>query len=229
MPSRLERLSDPGAHGARLAKIVVALFHRLYYYDGLRRNGTWSDTRWLGVPTQKNPLDLWVYQEILFETRPEIVVETGTASGGSALYLASLCDLLGTGRVISVDIDVVEGRPEHERITYLTGSSTSEEIVAKVREQAAGAASVMVVLDSDHRKGHVLDELRLYSALVTVGGYLVVEDTNINGHPVYRKFGPGPMEAVDEFLRGTSDFVIDTKREKFHMTFNPGGYLCRVC
>ena len=85
----------------------------------------------------------------------------------------------------------------------------------------------MVVLDSDHHRDHVLAELRTYSALVTPGSYLIVEDTNINGHPVRPEFGPGPMEAVDEFLRESPDFAIDPEREKFFLTFNPRGFLRR--
>jgi cephalosporin hydroxylase len=204
---------------------MVRWVHRYYYDEGLARAGTWSATTWLGVPVQKLPLDLWIYQEILFETRPELVIETGTASGGSALFFASLFDLLGHGRVVSIDIKERPERPTHERISYLLGSSVSAEIIEHVREQAKGARSVMVVLDSDHRLEHVLEELRRYSPLVTPGAYLIVEDTNLNGNPVYPEFGPGPAEAVHEFLAETRDFVVDREREKLLLTFNPGGYL----
>jgi cephalosporin hydroxylase len=208
-------------------KRTLRWFHRLYYEKGLAGTGTWSTTSWLGVPVQKLPLDLWIYQEIVCETRPELVIETGTASGGSALFFASLFDLLGSGRVVSIDIEERPERPTHERIIYLHGSSVSSEVVEQVQEQARGAQSVMVVLDSDHRREHVLEELRLYSPLVTPGAYLIVEDTNINGHPVYPEYGPGPTEAVREFLAKTSDFFIDREREKLLLTFNPGGYLRR--
>jgi len=203
---------------------VVARFHELYYGS---RDRTWRDTRWLGRPAAKCPLDLWVYQEILCETRPDLVIETGTAAGGSALFLASVLDLLGGGRVLSIDIEDRADRPEHDRIRYLLGSSTDEEIVDTVRG-LAGAARTMVVLDSDHAKGHVLAELRAYSPFVSRGCYVVVEDTNVNGHPVRREFGPGPMEAVDEFLAAGAPFEVDASREKFFMTFNPRGYLRRV-
>jgi cephalosporin hydroxylase len=179
------------------------------------------------VRARKCPLDLWAYQEIIYETRPDIIVECGTADGGSALFFASICDLVRNGRVITVDI-TESARPTHERITYLTGSSVNEETVGCIRHTITDGDKVMVILDSDHTKDHVRKELRLYSDLVTVGNYLTVEDTNINGHPVLKSFGPGPMEAVQEFLTGNEDFIIDKNREKFFMTFNPEGYLKRV-
>jgi len=179
------------------------------------------------VRTDKCPLDLWIYQEMLHELRPELIVETGTAFGGSALYLASLCDLLGTGTVLTIDVQPQEGRPEHARIEYVLGSSVAPETLEHVRRQAAGAASVLVVLDSDHRKDHVLAELRLYAPLVTAGSYVVVEDTILNGNPVSPDFGAGPMEAAEEFLREAPDFEADRRREKLYLTFNPKGYLRR--
>lgn len=205
---------------------VVAAFHKLYY-DAYRHEGTWYATAWLGVTVWKCPLDLWAYQEIIHEVRPDLIVETGTAFGGSALYLASICDLIRHGHVVTADVEEVPGRPRHERITYLRGSSTSAAIVERVTAMAEGKRA-MVILDSDHRKDHVLEELRAYSALVAPGSYIVVEDTNVNGHPVLPDFGPGPMEAVDEFLRGNLDFEVDAAREKFFLTFNPRGYLKRV-
>jgi cephalosporin hydroxylase len=203
---------------------VVREFHRLYYNSGSR---TWSNTFWLGTPAQKCPLDLWIYQELLHELQPAVIVETGTASGGSALFLASICDLLGHGRIVSVDVATQPRRPTHERITYLTGSSTAPEIVKQVEEFVGDRAPVLVILDSDHARDHVLEELRLYAPLVSPGSYLIVEDTNVNGHPVSRDFGPGPMEAVAEFLRRSEEFSVDRGREKFFLTFNPNGFLRR--
>jgi cephalosporin hydroxylase len=206
-------------------RAVVNAFHELYYQSPAR---TLMNTYWFGVPVRKCPLDLWIYQELIAEQRPDVIIETGTAHGGSALFFASLCDLLGRGRVITVDVGLIEGRPEHERITYVHGSSVADETVEEVKALAAGARRIMVVLDSDHRREHVLRELKLYSPLVSPGSYLIVEDTNINGHPVARTYGPGPMEAVQEFLRGTSEFVPDREAEKFFLTFNPRGYLRRA-
>jgi len=201
---------------------VVRRFHRLFYNSG---NRTWSDTHWLGVPAQKCAFDLWVYQELLHELRPAVIVECGTANGGSALFLASICDLLEHGEVITVDIADEPGRPSHERITYLSGSSTEPEMVERVKQLVASRAPVIVILDSDHSRDHVLNELRLYAPLVSPGSYLIVEDSNINGHPVVPDFGPGPAEAVTQFLSETDQFEIDRSREKFFLTFNPSGYL----
>jgi cephalosporin hydroxylase len=202
---------------------VVRPFHRMYYDSKV-----WRDTYWQGVETEKTPLDLWIYQEIVYELKPDVIVETGTFDGGSALFLATICDLAGTGKVITVDLETRPYRPKHPRITYVEGhSSTSAEAVGKVKEGLGDAKKVMVILDSDHGQPHVLDELRIYSAFVTPGQYLIVEDTNINGHPVLEEFGPGPMEALDIFLRKNKDFEIDPSREKFFLTFNPRGYLKR--
>lgn len=169
-----------------------------------------------------------VYQEILWEIKPDLIIECGTAQGGSALFLASICDLLNRGKIISIDTEDRKGRPPHKRIEYWLGSSTLEEIAARVKTETEGKEKVMIILDSDHSKEHVLRELHLYSPYVSRGSYLIVEDTNINGHPVLPEFGPGPMKAVAEFLEGNPGFVIDEGKEKFFMTFNPRGFLLRV-
>jgi cephalosporin hydroxylase len=180
----------------------------------------------MGVPALKCPLDLWVYQELLFERRPRLIVETGTRFGGTTLFLAQLCDLIGVGEVISVDVQPLS-RPAHPRITYLEGSSTDPEIVHRIATRQPSDGGVLVILDSDHRRAHVRRELEMYAPLLAPGDYLIVEDTNINGHPVLPAFGPGPHEAVEEFLQAHPEFERDEAREKFLLTFNPGGYLRR--
>jgi cephalosporin hydroxylase len=203
---------------------VVADFHRLYYDSQV-----WTETYWLGVHAFKCPLDLWVYQELVHEGRPDVIVETGTMNGGSALYLASICDLLDRGRVITVDIDHRADRPRHPRITYLEGrSSTDPGVLQEIGAAIGPGEKVMVILDSDHSRDHVLAELRAYGDLVSSGLYLVVEDSNVNGHPVVPEFGPGPYEAITEFLAGEPGFSVDRSREKFRMTFNPRGYLKKL-
>ncbi len=207
---------------------IVDSFHKLYYNSWQAGTRKTMPISWMGVDLLKTPLDLWIYQEIIFERKPDLLIETGTLFGGSAFYFASLFDLMGKGKVLTVDIREDSRRPAHPRITYLKGSSTSPETVSRVRETASSCPEIMVILDSDHSRDHVLDELNCYHDLVPEGGYLIVEDTNVNGHPVYPDFGSGPMEAVEEFLRGNREFVPDLEREKFMMTFNPGGFLRRV-
>ena len=153
------------------------------------------------MPTQKCPLDLWIYQELLYELRPDLIIETGTYSGGSAMYLASICDLFGQGRIVSVDIAPQDPLPSSSahRVRHLVehGTRRSSSVCAA---RPTAAATVIVLLDSDHSYAHVRDELAAYHPMVTPGSYLVVEDSNVNGNPVLPEFGPGPMEAIDEFL-----------------------------
>jgi cephalosporin hydroxylase len=211
------------------AEDVLAFFHQLYYHVGLDRGGTWQRTFWMGVATEKLPLDMWIYQEILHFLRPDFILETGTRHGGSALFFCQMMDLIvgidGPCEVITVDITMPANPPQHRRLTYLTGSSVDAAIVEDVRRRAAGKKSVLVVLDSDHARDHVLAEMRAYHELVTPGSYMIVEDSNVNGHPVWPQHGPGPMEAIAAFMAENGDFVIDKKAEKFLFTFNPSGYL----
>jgi cephalosporin hydroxylase len=214
---------------SRQEREIVDRFHDLYYTLGQKGYNT-NHISWLGHSTLKCPLDLWIYQEIISRSMPDVIIETGTASGGSALYLASMCELVNHGEVITIDVDnrPVELRPVHPRLSYLVGSSVDPGIIDAVKAKLAGRSSSLVILDSDHRAEHVLAELRAYQHFVPVGGYLVVEDTNVNGHPTYPEFGPGPMEALDAFLRESDAFKSDATCERFLMTMNPKGYLRRT-
>jgi cephalosporin hydroxylase len=218
---------------------VTRRFSEIYFHSHVLGK-SWESTSWMGVPVYKCPTDLWTYQELIYEVTPDVIVETGTSLGGSAFYLASLCDLVDKGKVVSVEIEN-EGqsvararkkpsrvRPIHPRITYLRGSSTSPMIVQRVKDLSRSGKRVLVILDSDHGKAHVLEELRAYAPLVSLGSYVIVEDSNVNGHPVLPEFGPGPMEAIEEFLSENQNFKIDRSRENHLLTFNPRGYLRRV-
>ena len=211
---------------------VVALFSKLFYTND---TVTWEANRWLGHHVAKCPLDCWIYQEIIHETKPDLIIETGTAWGGSTLFLASICDMVNNGRVISIDIVDEKGLdskwgtdgaklPVHPRIAYLVGSSVSDEIQQKVKQNIWPDEKVMVILDSDHEVEHVLKELEIYSELVTVGNYLIVEDTNL----YMADLNIFPKAAVERFLASDDRYRADPHRERFLLTFNPGGYLVRV-
>jgi len=212
-------------------RVVTRAFNKLYY-DCWRRGhkrGTSPGTlslHWFGHEMIKCPMDLWVYQELITETKPDWVIETGTFRGGSALYLASILSMLGHGNVVTIDPVDYEGRPEHPRITYLKGSSTDADVQDQLTE-LVGNGKCLVILDSDHSQEHVSEELRCFARFVNEDGYLIVEDTNVNGHPVYRKHGPGPMEAVRDFLDEDIRFKSDDRMERFLLTQNPRGYLRR--
>ncbi|MFJ8523962.1 cephalosporin hydroxylase family protein [Bacillus cereus] len=195
------------------------------YYD----NNVWlHDTHWLGVPILKLPSDLFLYQEIIYELKPDLIIECGTCYGGSALYLASILDLIGKGHVVTIDIFPQPNRPSHDRITYVTASSVSVQAVQTILNMRKPADVILVILDSDHSKEHVAKELLLYQSIVTTGSYIIVEDTSINGNPVYPDWGPGPMEAVEEFLATNKNFIIDESKHKFFISFNPKGFLKKI-
>lgn len=181
---------------------------------------------WRGAGMDKCPADLICYQEIIWALRPPIIIETGTWFGGSALFFADMCELAGAGQVLSIDIAPETPLPSHPRLTYLLGDSTSPETLAAVTTWADGEQG-LVVLDSAHDQEHVLAELADYHRFVAPGMYLVVEDTNINGHPVRPDFGPGPYEAVQRWLPNHPDFSVDSEGEPY-LTNNPGGYLRRA-
>jgi cephalosporin hydroxylase len=208
----------------RVSREFTKVFHDL-------KAQTFSTTTWLGVQLVKTPNDMVVMQQILTETRPDLIVETGVYLGGSALMFATLMDLLGIdGKVIAVDVDLAAARPkvrEHPRIELIEGSSTDPEIVSRIRSEAQGR-KVMVDLDSDHRAHHVLEELRLYSPLVSPGCYLIVEDGFLGGRPVRPEAVPGPSEALDAWFGEEPPFEADRWHERYLLTQNPRGYLRRI-
>ncbi len=199
--------------------------------------------KWLGLPIIQMPEDIVAMQEIIWETKPQVVIETGFARGGSAILYSSILQLIGEGRVVSVDIDVrehnrraVEEHPFGGRVDFVEGSSTAPDTMDRVRALIPDGARVMVVLDSNHTHQHVLDELRLYGPLVTEGQFLVVSDTVVEDIPPQthrpREWGPGnnPKTALEEYLRETDRFKPDPWfNSKVLITSCRGGYLrCMV-
>jgi cephalosporin hydroxylase len=207
-----------------MMKETIDNFNVLFYAEAAK---TWKATRWMGRSVYQNPCDLWIFQEIIVEKKPDFIIECGTLFGGNTLYLASICDLVGKGTVFTIDIKPQRHPVTHKRIINIAGSSENPEIVNGIKEKV-GDGTVMAILDSAHWKRHVRKELRAYSDIVTVGQYMIVSDTNINGHPITEVMYEGPWEAVQEFLASDDRYVIDKEKEKFMLTFNPDGYLLRV-
>ncbi len=198
---------------------------------------------WMGRPIIQLPQDMIALQELVWRIKPDLIVETGVAHGGSLIYAASLMELIGgDGLVVGVDIDVrphnraaIEAHPMSKRIRLVEGSSIAPETVAQVRQLAEGRSRVLVLLDSNHTHDHVLSELKAYSPLVKAGSYVIVYDTLIEDMPASffpdRPWGPGnnPKTAVREFLTQTDRFVIDNDIDgKLLITVAPDGFLKRV-
>jgi cephalosporin hydroxylase len=200
-----------------------------WFYD----QGVWKRMHYRGVRILKVPSDLWNYQEIFVEHKIHWVLETGTRHGGSALFFADLLQLNGAaGRVITIDVDPEANMVRaHPKISFLIGDSGSPAMADQVRAMLPpNRGALFMILDSDHSKAHVLRELKALVPLLRKGDYLVVEDTCVNGHPVRPEFGPGPYEALEEYLAAQpGNFVADNPRAaKFGFTAAPGGYLVKT-
>ena len=198
---------------------------------------------WMGRPVIQYPQDLLALQEIIWRVKPDLVIETGIAHGGSLVFHASMLELLGgDGRVLAVDNEIrphnrtaIESHPLFHRITMLEGSSLDDDIVAQVRAIAGASSTVMLCLDSNHTHDHVLGELEAYAPLVSVGSYAVVFDGVVQDMPesfsAERPWGPGnnPLTAIREFLARSSDFAVDSAiQDKLLITAAPSGYLKRL-
>ena len=203
-------------------------YFRWYYH-----NNIWKDLNYRGVRTLKTPSDMWNYQEIICSRGVAWVIETGTRHGGSALFFADLLQNQGAeGDVITVDVSHAELQVKsHAHIRFVLGDSASPEVVKTVtRMLPADRAPLFMILDSDHAKGHVLRELDAWVPVLRSGDYLVVEDTCVNGHPVRADFGPGPWEAVGEYLAANPGKLLhDAARErKFGFTAAPRGFFVKL-
>ncbi len=207
---------------------VAAAFFRQYYGRRIHRT-----TYWCGVPIQQTPTDMWMIQQIIAELKPDFLIETGTFKGGSSLYYASVVQGLNAPtKIVTVDIEgqldkALEYPVFRDRVIPLIGDSVGPDTIRRISDIVQGRPA-LVLLDSYHRKDHVLKELELYAQFVPIGGYMIVFDTDLNGHPVRPEYGPGPMEAVEEFLKGDDRFVSDVSRERFMLTMCPKGYLKRI-
>jgi cephalosporin hydroxylase len=202
---------------------------KVEFIDAFWRSDSRRQVSWLGRQVSKCPTDLLAYQELIVRVRPDWVVETGTGAGGRALFLATVCDLLGSGHVITIDDGTgapPDKLPRHPRITHIVGDATAAETITEVRELVGQPPRALVLFGLAGR-----DRLQrmweAYAPLVPVGSYVVFEETVTNGNPVWSGMGPGPREAVKDIVQGSSEFVPDTTMEKLGLTFNPGGFLRR--
>jgi cephalosporin hydroxylase len=211
---------------AEKQKEIARLFHDL---------DIWKNMWYLGIPIQKNPCDLWMMQQLIYETRPDYIIEAGTFRGGATLYFAHILDGLGlkNSKVITIDIENACQEAAKlplwkKHVEFILGSSIDPQVVETIRRKTQGK-KVLVVLDSVHEADHVIQELKYYAPMVSPGSYLVVEDTNSDGVPIFpgRR---GPLTAVRQFLttEGGKDFTQDFSREALVLTFNPGGWLKRA-
>jgi len=197
---------------------------------------------WMGRPIIQYPQDMVIMQELIWQVKPDLIIETGIAHGGSLIFYASILELIGKGDILGIDIDIrdhnrkeIESHPMAKRITMIQGSAIDPSVVEKVKEHAKGKKTVMVCFDSNHTHDHVLEELKAYSDLTTVGSYCVVFDTVVEDLPkgVYNdrpwEVGSNPKTAVFEFLKTNDNFVIDKSIDnKILISVAPDGYLKRV-
>ena len=198
---------------------------------------------WLGRPIIQRPEDIIAMQEIIWNIKPDLIIETGIAHGGSLIYYASLLELLGSnGKVLGIDIEIrpnnrkaIEEHPMFKRIIMIEGSSISDNVIQEVKKNCKSKKKILVCLDSNHTYKHVLKELELYSEFVSIGSYLVVFDTIIDylpedhyGAKPYKK-GNSPNTALLEFLKKKDNFIIDKNiSNKLIITVAPNGYLKRI-
>jgi cephalosporin hydroxylase len=202
---------------------------KLNFIEASWRSLAFRKTSWLGRSVKRAPTDLFAYQEIISRVRPDWIIETGTQDGGRALYLATICDLLDHGRVLSIDVKQSPDLPDHPRITYSEGVPQEEATVEGVRARFDGPPRAVVLLGSQPASNLRIEaEFAAYREFVPLGSYVIVEHTMYNAHPVWPGHGPGPWEAVRRILANNIDFAIDPTLERHGLTFNPEGYLKHI-
>jgi cephalosporin hydroxylase len=218
----------PEPDGLPTTSVPIPEDLRSGFVDAVWRSLAWRHTTWLGRPIESAPTDLVAYQQAIVSVRPDWIIETGTGSGVRTLFLASICDLIDHGKVVSIDAGLQEGLPVHPRIVYVDGPPEDEETVARVRELVGPDSRNLVVLGSRVAAEPTRKLFAAYAPFVAVGSYAIVTDTAVNGNPVWTGFGPGPNEAVKMLTQRHGEFFPDPDLERFGLTFNPGGFLKRT-
>jgi cephalosporin hydroxylase len=239
---RVQFETEKRADAARLASDVEVQRLNRELTAAADRHNFFYQWSWLGLPVIQTPTDIVILQEIVWNAKPDVIVETGVARGGSMILAASLLEMIGGGRVIGIDIDIrahnraaIEEHPMAKRVSLIEGGSTDAATVDEVQRQIGDAERVMVILDSHHSHDHVRAELEVYAPLVTVDQYLVVADTIIEELPEQthrpRAWGIGdnPKTALDDYLKTTEAFELDEFiAARQLVASSPGGYLRRV-
>jgi len=211
---------------------------RKWFYQSSKYEYSYHFT-WLGLPIIQFPQDIIALQELIWKIKPDLIIETGIAHGGSLIFSASLLELLGEGEVLGIDIDIrkhnkkaIQEHPLYKRIKMLEGSSINKTIIKKVYKIAKGKKRILVILDSNHTQEHVFQELNAYSSLIKKGSYIVVLDTIIEDMPKdfvkNRQWSKGnnPKTAIHKFLKTNDRFKIDHNiHNKLLITVAPSGYL----
>lgn len=201
---------------------------RWSFIDAVWQSMAWDETTWLGRPLTSAPTDLLAYQQLVTEIRPDWIIETGTGSGGRTLFLASVCELIGHGEVVSVGEHLSEDLPIHPRIAYVEGKPGAAATVSRVAGIVGQEPHALVVIGGSAHRNVTQEEFDAYCPFVPKGSYAIVTDTAVNGNPVWAGFGPGPFEAVKLILVRHGEFAMDYEPERYSLTFNPGGFLKRI-
>ena len=216
-------------------KLIADLWAKLSFHHKIVYEPTW-----LGVPIIQCPSDIVMMQELIWKVRPDVIIETGVAHGGSAILYASILELLGKGRVIGIDVEirkhnetVINSHPLSKRITLIEGSSLDRSVVEQVKKMVKDEDRVLVIFDSNHSYEHVMQEMNLYSSLVSLDSYMVVMDgiqemlwDNPSGKEQWRH--DNPLRAIREFLQKNPGWEADTHYNRLHITYIPKGFLRRV-
>ena len=233
---REERIKTNGSNEVLLAAAKS-------FNDASNSNQYSYNFSWMGCPIIQYPQDMIAMQEIIWDIKPDLIIETGIAHGGSLIYYASILELMGHGEVLGIDIDIrehnkieIEKHPMFKRISMIEGSSIDTAIVEVVKKHAEGKKKILVCLDSNHTHDHVLNELELYATFVSIDSYIVVFDTIVEDLPegYFSQARPwgisnNPKTAVASFLKKNSNFVIDNAIDnKLLISVAPGGYLKRI-
>jgi cephalosporin hydroxylase len=221
--------SDAGLAAVSALWTKLSVHHRLMY-----------KATWLGIPIIQLPTDILVLQELIWSVRPDVIVECGVAHGGSLILYASVLELIGKGHVVGVDVEIrphnrvaIEAHALAKRITLIEGSSIAPATVEAVKAQVGNAATVMVMVDSNHTTDHVYAELQAYADLVTPNSYFIVMDgaqalvSDVpGGKPEWKE--SSPLHAIERFLRERPDYEVDDNCTRFGITSNTRGYLRRT-